>query len=381
MRLKIFERISLGMPRLLLPAVLLTVLSTAVFADKPDREFTKTYNREFSTTEKGMTALYNKYGNVNVKTWNDNKVKIDITILVNANDQKEADKIFERIQVNFTSTAGYIKAETMLNQNKDWWPAIKNPGQDFKINYEVWMPVNNQLDLKNRYGNCYVSNLNGKLNAEVKYGDLRTETLGADADLYMGYGKTYIAKVNNVYGQISYGELNLKDARDLQLDTHYSDLNIDKAEDMRVTSKYDDFVLGTIDNLKLQTKYATLKIQKVRVAYLTAGYTDTKIVSLGELADADLTYGSFKIDALSRNFSDVNVVGKYTDVIVVAEQGANLRFDAEGSYCDLRYPNTATIRKHNDKGGYEVVNGYLGDANAKGIVKVKLNYGDFVLKR
>jgi uncharacterized lipoprotein YehR (DUF1307 family) len=381
MRLKIFERISLRMPRLLLPAVLLTVLSTAVFADKPDREFTKTYNREFSTTEKGMTALYNKYGNVNVKTWNDNKVKIDITILVNANDQKEADKIFERIQVNFTNTAGYIKAETMLNQNKDWWPAIKNPGQDFKINYEVWMPVNNQLDLKNRYGNCYVSNLNGKLNAEVKYGDLRTETLGADADLYMGYGKAYIAKVNNVYGQISYGELNLKDARDLQLDTHYSDLNIDKAEDMRVTSKYDDFVLGTIDNLKLQTKYATLKIQKVRVAYLTAGYTDTKIGSLGELADADLTYGSFKIEALSRNFSDVNVVGKYTDVIVVAEQGANLRFDAEGSYCDLRYPNTATIRKHNDKGGHEVVNGYLGDANAKGIVKVKLNYGDFVLKR
>jgi uncharacterized lipoprotein YehR (DUF1307 family) len=381
MRLKIFERISLRMPRLLLPAVLLTVLSTAVFADKPDREFTKTYNREFSTTEKGMTALYNKYGNVNVKTWNDNKVKIDITILVNANDQKEADKIFERIQVNFTNTAGYIKAETMLNQNKDWWPAIKNPGQDFKINYEVWMPVNNQLDLKNRYGNCYVSNLNGKLNAEVKYGDLRTETLGADADLYMGYGKAYIAKVNNVYGQISYGELNLKDARDLQLDTHYSDLNIDKAEDMRVTSKYDDFTLGTIDNLKLQTKYATLKIQKVRVAYLTAGYTDTKIGSLGELVDADLTYGSFKIEALSRNFSDVNVVGKYTDVIVVAEQGANLRFDAEGSYCDLRYPNTATIRKHNDKGGYEVVNGYLGDANAKGIVKVKLNYGDFVLKR
>lgn len=28
-----------------------------------------------------MTALYNKYGTVNVKTWQSNSVKIDITIL------------------------------------------------------------------------------------------------------------------------------------------------------------------------------------------------------------------------------------------------------------------------------------------------------------
>ena len=56
-------------------------------ANGPKQEFTRTINREFGTTVDGMTALYNKYGTVNVKTWQNNSVKIDITIVVNAGSQ------------------------------------------------------------------------------------------------------------------------------------------------------------------------------------------------------------------------------------------------------------------------------------------------------
>lgn len=59
------------------------------------------------------------------------------------------------------------------------------------------------LDLNNRYGNSYIGKLNGKLTAEIKYGDLRTEVIANDADLSLGYGKASIAKVNHLYGQVS----------------------------------------------------------------------------------------------------------------------------------------------------------------------------------
>lgn len=345
----------------------------------PEQEFTRTINREFTTTADGMTALYNKYGAVNVKTWQSNNVKIDITIIVNAGSQREADKIFDRIKVNFANAAGYVKAETMIEQfsGVTWFGGGSN---DFKINYEVSMPIGNQLDLKNRYGNSYVAQLNGKLFAEIKYGDLRAETVGNDADLSIGYGKAYLAKVNNLYGQASYSELTVSEANEIQLDTKYSELKSDRVNTLRLTSKYDDFELGTVGELRLQTKYANLRVRSARATFLTAQYTDVKLANVTETADADLAYGSFKIESINKNFSDINIVGKYTNIEMRLEPGAANRFNFEGHYADLKTPTAATLRYNNDSGKSKSVEGYVGDANAKGHITAKLHYGGLVLK-
>ncbi|MCC7244746.1 MAG: hypothetical protein IT269_03625, partial [Saprospiraceae bacterium] len=178
---------------------------------KPTQEFIRSLSRQFDTDAKGTTALYNKYGQIKVNTWSNNKVKIDVQIVVNARNQKEADKMFERINVNFTNAWGYVKAETFISETMygGWWFNENSNCQDFKINYDIWMPENNQLDLKNKYGNSWVSKLNGKLLAEIKYGDLHAEIISNDADLNIAYGKADIQQTNNVTGQLSYSELTI----------------------------------------------------------------------------------------------------------------------------------------------------------------------------
>jgi hypothetical protein len=368
---------------LLRTAVLLCLLwgqAAQAFASGPRGEFTKTINREFATSADGTTALYNKYGKVNVNTWANNSVKIDITIVVNANSQRDADKTFERIQVNFANSWGYVKAETMIAAQSGWW-VEDNTCRDYKINYEVWMPAGNQLDLKNKYGNAWVGALNGKLLAEIRYGDLRTDAINNDADVNMGYGKANLARVKNLYGQVSYGVLSVAEAIDIQLDSKYSETKVEKANNLRITSKYDDFQFGNINELRLQTKYANLRIQNVGAAYLTAQYTDANLAVVRETLDADLTYGNLTITGLGRSFSDVNIIGRYTGVTVGVERGAALRFDAEASYANVTVPSAATIRSRVENGQRNAKQGYLGgEASAKGLVKARLSYGDFVLK-
>ena len=369
-----------------LRAALLLVLffgqSFLVLANGPVQEFSKTINREFETAADGTTALYNKYGTVNVKTWQNNSVKIDVTIVVNAKSQREADESFKNINVNFTNAWGYVKAETMIAESMNsgsWWPA-KTCGDDFKINYEVWMPAGNQLDLKNKYGNSWVAALKGKLIAEIKYGDLRAEAISNDVDLNIGYGKAWFARVNNLSGQASYTELNIAEANDIQLDTKYSETKVDKANNLRITSKYDDFSFGNVEELRLQTKYANLRSISVRTAFITAQYSDMGFAAVREGMDADMRYGTLGIDALSRNFTNVNVVGKYTGVTVAIERGAVYRFDAEVNYADAHVPNAATVKNRSDSGQRETLQGYLGNEGAKGLVKARLTYGDFVIK-
>lgn len=379
MKLKIFNNATVHSIRLVAVWGLFLAHSVAVFASGPAQEFSRTMNREYGTTANGMTAIYNKYGTVNVKTWNNNSVKIDITIIVNAKDQRDADKTFERIKVNFANTSGYVKAETMIATKSGWW-MDGNSCEDFKINYEVWMPSGNQLDLKNKYGNAYVANMSGKLTAEIKYGDLRTETISNDADLNIAHGKVYLTRVNNLYGQIVYGKLNLTNAKDIQFDSKYSEIYLEHAANVRLTSMNDGLVFGSLEDLRLQTKYSDLKIQKAHAAYFTTQYTDVRIANIGEAVDADMCYGSLKIESLGRNFNGVNIIGKYTDVIIAAERGAMFRFDAEGNYTGMRTPSGATIRRRNDQGARESVEGFVGDANARGVVKARLSYGDFVLR-
>jgi hypothetical protein len=379
MQSKTFNAKILSSLRFVILLSLLTGHISSVFADAPKREFTKTVNREFGTIANGMTALYNKYGKVNVNTWQNNSVKIDITIIVNASDQRGADKMFDRIKFNFANTAGYIKSETMIEQGNDWWLS-EYTCQDFQINYEVWMPIGNQLDLKNRYGNAYVGALNNKLTAEIKYGDLRTEAINADADLNISYGKANMAKVQNLFGSVSYGSINVTDAKDIQLDSKYSALSTNLAGIVRITSKYDEFDFGTITELRLQTKYSGLKLQQARSVYVTGQFTDLVINNITDILDADLMYGNLTLGSLAKGFSSVQINAKYTDVKVTTERSTAFRFAMEGSYTDIRYPNAATIQTKDDSGHKESVQGYVGDVNAKGMMKAKMNYGGLVLK-
>jgi hypothetical protein len=123
-----------------------------------------------------------------------------------------------------------------------------------------------------------------------------------------------------------------------------------------------------------------LRSNNVRTAYITAQYSDMGFTTVREGIDADMCYGTLGINALSRNFSNVNVVGKYTGVTVSVERGAAYRFDAEVDYADAHVPNAATVKNRTDSGQKETLRGYLGNEGAKGLVKARLTYGDFVIK-
>ncbi|MCS7036349.1 MAG: DUF4097 family beta strand repeat-containing protein [Saprospiraceae bacterium] len=350
-------------------------------ADGLKQEFSKKINREFGISSTGTTAIYNKYGNVKVNTWANRSVKMEITIVVNAADQRAADRVFERIQVNFLHTADYVRAETVIEPERSYSSGVGGfKAFDFKIHYDVWLPADNQLDLKNRYGDALVSNLKGKLMAEIRYGNLRGENLSGDADLSISYGKASFNQVRSLTGYINYSDLLAERANDVNLDTRYSDVRITQASQVRLTSKYDKLNFGEVEALRLQTRYTDLRGRQIGSLFLTAQYTDSRIERLTETLDADLNYGELDIRALGRQFSEARVQGKYTDVKIAVEPGASFRLDAEGRQTDVQVPHLSRSMYRETIGGQVRVSGFAGDANAPRVITARLQYGDFILK-
>lgn len=360
----------LGISALLVPAASLSA-----------QEFSKKIVREFFISPTGTTAVYNKYGDIKVHTWANKLVKMDITLLVKAADSRAAERLLERIKINFLHTPDYVKAETIVESAPYLGVFLFDSGMpDYKIHYEVWLPAENRLDVKNRYGDIYVSHLKGRLLAELRYGSLYGEDLGGDADLSIGYGKATLSQIRNLTGYVSYSDLLAKRAIEVSMDTRYSDIRILQASQVRIVSKYDKLRFDSVEDLRIQTRYSELKARQVGSLSLSAQYTDIHLERLYRALDADLSYGKIALDALGRHFSEARIQGKYTDVNITTEPGTAFRLDAQGKHTALRAKNLSAYSRTETPGGQVRLSGFHGDAQAPRIITTRLQYGDFLIK-
>lgn len=221
------------------------ILHAHTQGDDPRQEFTWQINRQFATTANGMTVLYNAHGDIAIQTSpNAREVKVDVTIIVKAKSKQEADRIFDAIQVNFTHTPGYVKAQTVLQKNFPGSVGCK----EFRVNYKINMPADNQLELSNRYGNTHIAGgLNGKLNAEVKYGDLTLEHPVNETQFLLGYGKLKAAQIGFAQGQLNYAQFDANQTSELRPESKYSKIKVDHSDNVVLTSRYDDLNFGAIN--------------------------------------------------------------------------------------------------------------------------------------
>lgn len=356
---------------------------TAVCPCENFKEFSKTINRDFSTTSNGITALYNRYGKINVKTWNENRVKIDIKVVVNADSDRDANRMMDKIQVNFTNTPGYVKAETMVGDiGTNWWDMSSWGGtscRDFKIDYEIWMPVSNMLDLQNKFGHSFVGNLNGKLLADIKHGDLRVEKVNNDVDLNIQYGNATLTSVYNLTGTVGNGGLTVDEVRDVVLNSEYSSCTFRQAGNIKIVSKNDNLSFGIVDEMRMNTKYSNAVLTSAKNAFVTAQFTDFKMTNVSTQLDADLSYGQFKIESLGKNVSKVNIVSNFTDIFVGLERGAVCKLDITGNNANTKIPPGSNVER-TISGGQTTVEGSTGEGSARSVIKAKLNYGSIAIR-
>jgi hypothetical protein len=346
------------------------------------KEFVKNINREFPTSAQGTTVIYNKHGNININTWTEKKVKINITIVVNSAEQAEAEKVLSQINVNFVNTNGYIKAETMIGDIKGAYL------QDFKVNYEVWMPTDNQLDISNKYGNTALGNLNGNLIANVKFGDLRIGKLLADANLKTENCQAVIGSVQNIYGWINNGGIVLDNAKMVQMETERSTCTFRRVEDLRLTSRFDKIDVGVAGNMRLNIKFGSANVMSTRYMFLTSCNAACKIENLDTQLDADLQFGSLELVKVSAGFDKIVLSGLNT-LINVGSSGLSFCYEIDGtntnlnlrpSHSSLASSATSKTVKINNINGCFSRQGCLGDTNSRSKIVAKMKEGGLVIK-
>ncbi len=353
---------------------------TASAEDFGRREYTKTEKKEFDIASNGTTYLSNKYGKVDVKTWDRNRVKVSVNIIVNASSEERANEVFERISINFSNAADYVKVSTDIESKKSsWWKWSSGDKSDYRINYEVYLPATNNLDIAHKYGDVYVASMRGKVDLDLKYANFKVESIGDDSNINFAYGNGAIVTAKDLNSNVAYGKLNVETAGDISLESKYSQVWIEKAGDVRCETKYDTYRLGDINDFKNYGKYDNFSIDDADNVTLQSKYSSIKVTDVAEDVDLDMEYGSAEY-GLSSNFSEVSMNGKYTSFKVAVPSNANYRLDAVSTYAGINYPDNLEVTREIRKSSSQEVKAYKGAENTAAIIRATLNYGGLKIR-
>ena len=158
-------------------AVLLIIPIFSFANDKRGKyKKTKTISKEYKVNADALLKISNRYGNVDITSWNENRVVFEIEITVRGNNEDKVEDKLDGITVDFNSSQYEVNAKTIINKNKSnsWfsWFGSNNSNLNYKINYKVKMPISNDLNVFNDYGSIYLNELDGNASINCDYGKI-----------------------------------------------------------------------------------------------------------------------------------------------------------------------------------------------------------------
>ena len=357
--------------------MLCSVIACSLCSFTTSGEFTKSIKREFDISANGTTYLSNKYGKIEVKTWDKNRVKIAVTIIVKEGTEEDAQKVFNSITVNFSNGADYVKAETAIEAIRRSW--IWDDGKaDYKINYEVYVPATVNLQVDQRYGDVYLASVSGKTKLTVKYGNFKTESVGNGSNFELAYGNGTIGQAEDAYIGLSYSKLTVSDANDITVNSAYSGLNAPKLNSLTTTAKYDNYNLGNVKSLKATGMYSKFAASNAGAVSISGQYNSVSMGEISKSLDLDLNYGSCNV-SFSKGLTNATVKANYTDVILkVLPDLCCYQLDAAANYAGVRYPQAMDVTYEVQKTTSHVVKGHVGKSDSP-MIKANVNYGGIKL--
>jgi hypothetical protein len=250
----------------LLNALILALLSLPMFSfagNGDDVDKKKTISKTYDVTKDDKLSIENSFGNVVIATWDKNQIKVDIEIGTTAGSEEKAQEMMDEIQVRDSRDGKTIAFKTDVgdigdhgynkkhNRNESH---VNRDGDDdgdrkFYIDYKVYMPASNPLEIENSFGKTTVPDFNGQVNLTSKFGGLTAGKLANVDEIDVEFGTADIGPVHN--GDITF-KFNSK--------SHI----VSVSGDVKIKSEFSGDVKFNVDDnineLTVYESYSTIKM-------------------------------------------------------------------------------------------------------------------------
>lgn len=322
----------------------------------------KTIKKEFNVNSNALLHIHNSYGNLNITSWNENRVVIEVNIKTSGNNEEKVQNKLDEISVDFEASKDRVSAETIFNnKSRGWgWSWANNNNVNMQINYTIKVPIKNNVDLNNDYGNIILDRIDGHAKINCDYGRLELGELhGRNNQLNFDYtSKSTIGYINS--GEIS---------------ADYSGFTIDKAGNLKVKADYTNASIGRMENLEYTSDYGNMDIEELNNIRGTGDYITVDLGTVHGNIDIMADYGALKIDELAPDAGNVVIRTNYTGIKIGYNSQYHFDFDITTSYAGVSGKDDFTINVSTEKSSYKHYEGYNGTKGSGNTISLSSDYG------
>jgi len=331
---------------------------------KWDYEKTKTIKKEFDVNADALLNVKNKYGNIDVISWDQNRVEIEVTITVSGNNEAKVVDRLSKISVNFESSRSAVSAKTSIENSSKGWYNSKNK-MNYQINYKVKVPVTNSVNFNNDYGTITLNEIKGKADINCDYGKILIGSLyHENNNINIDYtSDSEIEFMNGGSINADYSKFRIEKAKKIELNADYTDSEFVHLEDLDFNCDYGKLVVDQANNIDGNGDYLTIRLGKI--------YKKLSV-------DAD--YGGIKVEKLMNGFESVRIHSDYAGIKIGMDTDLSFNFIGKSSYggFDIEGENVTYLKKV-VKSTSKYYEGFVNQENSGSSIDISSEYGSVKL--
>ncbi|GGN09188.1 hypothetical protein GCM10010967_51300 [Dyadobacter beijingensis] len=306
----------------------------------------------FDVKKSDALEVDNQFGLVKVNLWAKEEIKIEIVVTANAPSDSRAAEYLSSVNIDEKRVKNVISLTTRIDRNQfgnNGWNKSKGDKNFIQIDYTVYMPKENSLTVRNKFGNTDIPSFYAPLTVDSKHGNFVATLLeNPDNVIDVQFGSARIGKMDGG-----------------KLDCQYANVKLDQAKKVWLSNKFGELMIGDVVNLDAAIDYSGAKIGKIS--------------GTGKIK---LNYsGNFKIEELTHSAQNVDIQASYSSVVLPAE--AN-QFNVSVTYGKFSYPTeNVNFSMQPDKDGRpDKMKHYQGKIGSGGGTKITVTsvFGDVRLK-
>ena len=319
-----------------------------------ERKISKTY---VVNSNAGL-EIDNKYGQIYVTTWDENKTSIEVMIRVSAKSEETVDKRLNSIDIQFDALKTLIKAKTLIGN-------FSGRNVNMEINYTIRIPKNGSINLDNEYGAIKLGVINGDSNIRCQYGNLNADELNSNTNII----------------RIEYcGKSTINYMRTGDVKASYSDFMLTKGNILKINSEYTNMNITDINDINFRTDYGDLKIVNGNKVNGSNDYSSFRIASLSGQLNLTTNYGDINISRVEKSTKNIAINSTYTNVTVKHDDSYSFDFEYKLEYGNLTGTTGLKFTEKKEKDFSSYYKGYYMNSGENRMY-IKAEYGNISLSK
>jgi hypothetical protein len=336
---------------------------TKIYKISKERIIHKSYNVDKDATLK----VSNRFGNVDIITWDQNTIEFDVLIRVSGNSADKVDDRLERIDVDFSATNSLVSAITKIEKNKsNWWNWGKKMNLKIEINYVIKLPITNSINISNDFGNINVDTLKGVAKINCDHGNITTKELMADGnELNFDHTKDcYFEYINS-------GKIN----------ADFSSYTVAKAKDLIINADHTSSHVEVAENISYNCDFKSLKVDKVNNITGNADHLTLLVGNVYKNASIKSDFGSVKIGKVASNAQNIQIDAEHASISMGYDSAYNFSFDINLEHASLKNSDDFNFTKKRIESTEKYYSGSYGQNSSRNLVKINSEFGSVTLNK